>query len=103
MNSYNILIKFKKEAILSRTDETLILRDFAIQDNFLNQFTCQSIVTDEMLSPQKRINRVNFKNLTGICYVRGLNQMPLEEKENLAKKWRPVTVLSMPVLKLSKK
>lgn len=87
MENHHIVIKFKKEAIQSKTDESLTLKAFATQDNFLNQFTYRSIVTNEMLLPQqKKINAINFENLVGICYVQGLNKLSVEEKENLAQK-----------------
>lgn len=85
MKNY-IVIKFNKAAIQSRTNETLTLKTFATQDNFLNKFAYRSIVTDEMLSPQRKINTVNFENLVGICCVQGLDEMLVEEKESLAKK-----------------
>lgn len=101
MKHCNIVIKFDKEAILSRTNEALTLKDFATQNNFLNQFTYRSIVTDEMLSPQKKINTINFENLVGICYVQGLNKMPLEEKKSLAKKMDACDVVEYAYVEIS--
>lgn len=86
MKQHNIVIKFNKNAIQSRNNQELILKPYTTQDNFLNQFTYRSIISDEMLSPQRKINTVNFENLVGICYVQGLNKMSVQEKEKLAKK-----------------
>lgn len=81
-----IIIKFDKAVIQSRTHDELTLKSSATQDNFLNQFTYCSIVTDAMLAPKQRINPINFENLIGICYVVGLSKMVLEEKKHLAEK-----------------
>ncbi|WGL99855.1 S8 family serine peptidase (plasmid) [Arsenophonus sp. aPb] len=86
MEKHNIVIKFNREVIRSRNNQELILKSVATQDNFLTQFNFKSIVTDEMLLPQNRINTVNFENLAGICYVQNTDNMSLEEKESLAQK-----------------
>lgn len=86
MNREPIAIKFNKDVIQGRTKDTLLLKPSATQDNFLNQFRYRSIVSDAMLSPTKKINRVNYESLVGICYIPGTDDMPAEEKERLAKK-----------------
>lgn len=67
-----IAIKFNKGVIQGRANEALLLKTSVTQDNFLNQFMYRSIVIDEMLSPKKKINRVNYESLIGIFYIRGI-------------------------------
>lgn len=75
MAKNSIIIKFKK------TDD---LYSKILSDELLKQFTYKPIVTDEMLYTDRSINKVNYDNLIGICYVQKLENITLEEKQNLA-------------------
>lgn len=88
MKIHNIVIKFDKKAIQARFGDALILTTSALENTLLKQYTYRSIVTDEMLSPQTKRNRVNFENLVGICYVQAISTLTLAEKHDLAQKMR---------------
>lgn len=86
MGMNNIVVKFANGFFQSTNNGILPLISTITQDEFLNQFRYQSIVTNEIMAERNKVNMVSFENLVGICYVQNTDNISLEEKKLIAKK-----------------